>query len=120
MSGKNRMHSEGPWIAHLIEHLIGHDFPQLWSTRVNGAHGGAVAMAIGKDKAECTANALLISAAPQLLAEAKVLRCLVTSPRFRKMNVDEALQELRANDCGHDGGVAISKAEGTKCPPGER
>lgn len=61
------MHTPGPWNANLIEHLIGHDFPNLYSTRVNGVSKGAVAMAIGGNEEECDANARLIAAAPELL-----------------------------------------------------
>ena len=46
-----------------------------------------------------------------LLNEAKVLRCLATSPRFQRMSVAEALAELKINGMGHDDGAAIAQAE---------
>lgn len=57
-------------------------------------------------------DASLIAAAPDLLGEAQVLRCLASSPRFQAMTVADALAELAANGCGHDGGAAIAKATG--------
>lgn len=58
------------------------------------------------------ANTRLLAAAPDLLREAGVLRCLATSPRFQAMHVREALAELAANGCGHDGGAALAAAGG--------
>lgn len=69
-------------------------------------HGGG----ISQETAE--ANARLMIAAPELLAEARVLRCLATSPRFQAMTVSEAFEELAENGAGHDNGAAIAKAEG--------
>lgn len=60
---------------------------------------------------EAEANARLIAAAPLLLGEAQVLRCLATSPRFAAMTVADALAELSANGCGHDGGAALAKVQ---------
>lgn len=51
-------------------------------------------------------------AVPDLLIEAAVLMCLASSPRFRSMTVADALAELSANGCGHDGGAALAKANG--------
>lgn len=58
------------------------------------------------------ANARLIAAAPDLLIEAQVLRCLATSPRFHGMTVSQALAEMKENGMGHDDGAAIAKVEG--------
>jgi hypothetical protein len=64
------------------------------------------------DGRERTMDSRLANAAPLLLAEAGVLRCLATSPRFQSMTVADALAELAINGCGHDGGAAIAAAEG--------
>lgn len=64
------------------------------------------------DSGAAEANARLIAAAPELFREAEVLRCLATSPRFQTMTVAEALAELAANGCGHDGGAALARARG--------
>lgn len=61
---------------------------------------------------ETAANARLIAAAPDLLIQAGVLRCLATSPRFQTMTVAEALAELCLNGCGYDNGTAIARATG--------
>lgn len=61
---------------------------------------------VRRDQAQ--ANARLIAAAPGLLREAQVLRCLATSPRYQGMTVAAALAELAANGCGHDGGAALA------------
>jgi len=63
-------------------------------------------------------DASLIAAAPDLLGEAQVLRCLASSPRFQAMTVADALAELAANGCGHDGGAAIAKAKGGRADRG--
>lgn len=56
------------------------------------------------------ANARLIVAAPDLLNEARVLRCLATSPRYQQMTVADALREMKENGIGHDDGASIAKA----------
>jgi hypothetical protein len=47
-----------------------------------------------------------------LMDEARILKCLASSPRFAAMTVRDALAELAENGCGHDGGAALAKAEG--------
>ncbi len=86
--------------------------PGPWTARTGRANSavycGAYAVAIGITHPE---DAQVIAAAPMRLAEAKVLRCLVTSRRFQGMTVAEALAELADNGCGHDDGEAIRYAE---------
>jgi hypothetical protein len=65
-----------------------------------------------KARQRAIANARLIAAAPDLLGEAQLLRCLATSPRFQEMTVREALAELKLNGMGHDDGAALAKASG--------
>jgi hypothetical protein len=60
----------------------------------------------------CRANACLVAAAPGLLREAQLLRCLASSPRFQAMTVVEALAELDRNGMGHDDGAVVAKATG--------
>lgn len=112
--------TRGPWVAHAFggtfyvfagggEAMVADSHPGLDDpphiARIRGVGRGA-------SEAEQKANAALIAAAPGLLAEAQVLRCLASSPRFQHITVAEALEELAANGCGHDGGAAIAKAEG--------
>lgn len=55
---------------------------------------------------------MLLSAAPELDREARVLLALATEARFQDMTVRDALAELAASGRGHDGGAAVAKAEG--------
>ena len=99
-------YTPGPWRAEHDAHNFWNVFSCADNEFVVGNEG--LYRCDGTDEA----NARLIAAAPELYAEAQVLRCLATSPRFQNMTVAAALAELKANGCGHDDGAAIAKAEG--------
>lgn len=54
----------------------------------------------------------LIDERDELRQDASLLRCLITSSRFRNMAVDDAMTELRRN--GLTPSAAIAKAKGTQ------
>lgn len=103
-------HTPGPWIVDsdaLDSCFVRQDVVDAYS-EINKP----VASLFCGEGQDMQANARLISAAPDLLGEAHVLRCLATSPRFQNMSVARALAELQYNGCGHDNGAALAKVTG--------
>lgn len=92
-------HTPGPW--HAVHY--GTYSEVLWT-------GQNVVIAVTKGSNH-EGNADAIAAAPELLAEAELFRCVVTSSLFRNMTVDEAMSNLRKNGQEHDDGAAIAKAK---------
>lgn len=111
MSRQNA-HTPGPWVPNKHSE----------ATVMGGPDGGRAVASCGgysdnrledSGSSENLANARLVAAAPDLLKEARLLRCLVSSSRFQQMTVASALAELEVNTgFSHDNGAAISKAEG--------
>ena len=106
-------HTPGPWVVDDFQDRL-----RVWKQQTSTHRTGVADICIFRGiqergpSAQEEANARLIAAAPGLYTEAQVLRCLASSPRFQSMTVADALAELTANGCGHDGGAAIAKAEG--------
>lgn len=110
MQAKSAKHTPGPWEVDESgprTAIIGHVVNQR-----GGARSYSVVATMNDDNWETEANARLIAAAPELLIEAKIFRCLASSPRFQNMTVADALHELKINGQGHDDGAALMKAGG--------